>query len=103
LSGYLANTAGPVPVVLDLLITHECWGSRSDPSINGHVHYPNDVDSPLNEATADKIRAYHTDYNNRPSNSISFIPDIVSTSGRVHSEFVCLLFYKLIGKLTIFF
>ena len=30
-----------------------------------------------------KIRQYHTDYNNRPSNSISFI---------LHGELVCLLF-----------
>jgi hypothetical protein len=48
LSGYIANAAGPVPLVLDLLITHERRGSNSDPSINGHLHYPNDLDRPLN-------------------------------------------------------
>ena len=40
LAGYLANTVGPVPLVLDLLIAHDRWGSNSDPSINGHSHYP---------------------------------------------------------------
>ncbi len=32
--------------------------------------------------------------NNSPSNTISFMSDIVSTSGCVHSEFVCLLFLQ---------
>ncbi len=35
-----------------------------------------------------------TDYHNRPSNSISFMTAIVSTSGCLHSEFVCLLFLQ---------
>ena len=56
LTGYLANEAGPVPLVLDLRIAHDRWGSSSDPSINGHVHYPNDIDRSLNETTAYKIR-----------------------------------------------
>jgi hypothetical protein len=64
---------GPVPLVLDLRIAHERWGSISDPSLNGHLHYPNEKGRPLNEAAVDKIRAYRADYNNRPSNAISFL------------------------------
>ena len=75
---------GTVPLVLDLRIAHDRFGSSSDPSINGQLHYPNDVDRSLNEATPDKIRKYRTDYNNNPPNVISFIPTIVSTSGRLH-------------------
>ena len=71
---------GPVPLVLDLRIAHERCGSSSDPSVNGHVYYPNDVDRTLNETVADKIRAYRTYYNNRPFNVISFLPAIASTS-----------------------
>ena len=48
LAGYLANVAGPVPLVQDLRIAHERWGSSSDPSINGHLCYPNDIDRSLN-------------------------------------------------------
>jgi hypothetical protein len=71
------------------------WLSRSsDPSINGHLHYPNDVDRSLNEAAADKIRKYRAHCNNNPPNVISFIPAIVRTSGRLHSDFVCLLFLQ---------
>ncbi len=35
-----------------------------------------------------------TDYNNNPPNSISFIPDIASTSGRIHSDIVRILFLQ---------
>ena len=92
--GYLANVAGPVPLVLDLRIAHERFGSSSDPNLNGHFNYPNDVDKSLNEAAPDKIRKYRADYNNNPPNAISFVPAIASTSGRLHSEFVCLLFLQ---------
>jgi hypothetical protein len=94
LAGYLANVAGPVPLVLDLRIAHERFGSSSDPNLNGHLHYPNDVDRSLNEAAPDKIRTYRADYNNNPPNAISFMPAIASTSGRIHSEFVRLLFLQ---------
>jgi hypothetical protein len=85
---------GPVPLVLDLHIVHERWGRSSDPSINGHLHYPNDVDRSLNETATDKIRKYRADYNNNPPNDISFMSVIASTSGRIHSEFVRLLFLQ---------
>ncbi len=79
LASYPVNEEGPVSLVLDLLITHERIGNSSDPSINGHLHYPHDLDRPLNESATDKIRQYLTDYNNRPSHSIVFMPVIDST------------------------
>jgi len=82
-----------MPLVLDLRIVHDRYWSSSDPSLNGHLHYPNDTDRSLNEAAADKIRKYRADYNNN-SNAISFIPAIASTSGRLHSEFEILLFLQ---------
>jgi hypothetical protein len=88
LTGYLANVEGPVSLVMDLHITHERWGSRSDPSINGHLHYPNDIDRSLNEVATDKFRKYRTDCDINPPNDISFMTVIGSTSGRLHSEFV---------------
>ncbi len=83
-----------MPLVLDLRIPHERWASSSDPNLNGHLHYPNDIDRSLNEAAADKIRKYRADYNNNPPNAISLMPAIASTSGRLHSEFVRLLFLQ---------
>jgi hypothetical protein len=60
----------------------------------GHLKYPNNLDQSLNDAAAEKIRKYRADYNNRPPSEVSFIPDIPSTSGRLHSEFVRLLFLQ---------
>ena len=72
LAGYLANAGGPVPLVLDLRIVHDRFDSRSDPTLNGRLHYPNDIDKSLNEADTDKIRKYRADYNNNPPNSVAF-------------------------------
>ena len=80
--------------MLDPRLAHERWGSSADPNLNGNLHYPNDKDRSLNEAAANKIRKYRADYNNRPPNAISFMPAIASTSGRLHSEFVRLLFLQ---------
>ena len=73
LVGYLANVSDPVPLVLDLRIAHDRFGISSDPSLNGNLHYPNNIDKSLNETAA------------------SSIP---SMSGRLHSEFIRLLFLQ---------
>jgi hypothetical protein len=70
------------------------YGSTSDPSLNGHLRYPNDIERSLNETVDDKIRKYRADYNNNPPNIVSFMSAIASTSGRLHSEFVRLLFLQ---------
>ena len=91
-------------MVLDLLIgAHDRWGNSSDPSINGTLPYPNDIDRSLNEADTDKIRKYRADYNNNLPTSISFMSEIVSTSGRLHSEFVRLLFLQVHRETDRFF
>jgi hypothetical protein len=41
-----------------------------------------------------EIRKYRPDYNNRSPSAVSFMPPIASTSGRLHSEFVRLLFLQ---------
>ena len=95
LTVYLTNETGPVSLVLDLRIAHDRFGSSSDLNLNGHIHYPNDIDKSLNESAADKTRKYRADYNNNPPTAIAFIPVIASTSGRLHSEFVQLLFLQI--------
>ena len=73
LTGYLVNVTGPVPLVLDLRITHDRFGSSSVPSLNEHLHYPNDLDGTLTESAAAAI---------------------ATTSTCLHSEFVRLLFLQ---------
>jgi hypothetical protein len=94
LEGYLANETGPVPLVLDLRIPHDRVESSTDPTLNRHLKYPNNLDLSLNDAAADKIRKYRVDYNNRPPSAVSFMPAITSTSDRLHGEFVRLLFLQ---------
>jgi hypothetical protein len=94
LEGYLTITVGPVPLVLDLHITHDRFGSSSDPSLNGHLHYPNDIEKSLNEVADDKIRKYRADYNHNPPTTVFFMSPITSTSGRLHGEFIRLLFLQ---------
>jgi hypothetical protein len=53
-----------------------------------------DIDRSINEAVVDKIRKYHVDYNNNPPSVVSFMTAIASTSGRLHIEFIRLLFLQ---------
>ncbi len=69
--GTKKNEAGPVPLVLDLRIAHDRVGSSTDPTLNGHLRYPNNLDQSLNDTADDKIRKYRTDYNNRPPSVVS--------------------------------
>ena len=78
---------------LATLTTNEFNGNQT---INGNVNISGVLNlaplnslpaNPLNGDVANKIHQYHTDYNNRPSNDISFMTTIASTSGCLHSEF----------------
>ena len=93
-----------MPLVLDLSITHERWGSSSNFFPNGHLHYPrpDDIDRPQHEAGGEKIRDYRADYNNRPSHSIPFMPVVANTSPLTASTVRLCAFYicRLIGKPT---
>ncbi len=80
--------------MLDLRIAHDRVGSSTDPTLNGQLRYPNNLDQSLNDTSADKVRKYCSDYNMNPPNTVSFIPTIASTSGRLHREFVRLLFLQ---------
>ena len=103
MTGYLPNVSDPVSLVLDLHLAHDRFGSTSDPTLNGHLKYPNDLDRSLNVTVTDKIRKYRVDHNKNPPNAISFIPVIPSTSGRLHSEFVRLLFLQTHRETDLFF
>ena len=80
--------------MLDLRITHERIGRSSDLSLNGNLRYPNDKDRSLNETVTDKILKYRPDYNNNPPHTVAFMSVITSTSGRLHNEFIRLLFLQ---------
>jgi hypothetical protein len=74
-------------------LPRQSWSS-TDPTLNGQVRYHNNLDQSLNVTSVDKVRKYRVDYNMNPPNTVSFIPTIASTSGRLHNEFVRLLFLQ---------
>jgi hypothetical protein len=94
LVGYLSNETTPVPLVLDLRVPHDRVDSSSDPALNGHLRYPNKLDQSLNDTTTDKLRKYRVDYNFNPPRGVGFMTVIASTSGRLHSEFIRILFLQ---------
>ena len=49
LAGYLGNATVPVSLVLDLRVAHGRVDSSADPSLNGHLRYPNNLDQSLND------------------------------------------------------
>jgi hypothetical protein len=48
ISGYLDKAVVPVSFVMDLCIAHDRVGSSTDPTLNGHLRYPNNLDKSLN-------------------------------------------------------
>ena len=89
---YMRDQAGSRSLVFDLSITHDCYGSSSHVHQNGLLSHPQDLDAPLRLAAKRKINGYRQQY--ADNQNIYFLPAIVSTSTRMHSEFLRLLFLQ---------
>jgi hypothetical protein len=90
---YLRDQAGlDRSLVFDLSIAHDRFGSSIHPQQNGCLSHPQDLDAPLRIAAQQKIAAYQQQY--ADNRNISFLPAIVSTSTRMHGEFLRLLFLQ---------
>ncbi len=103
LVGYLTDVGDPVSLVLDLRVVHDRVDSSANPPLNGHLRYPNNLDQSLNDTSTDKLRKYRTDYNFNPSRGVGFMSDIPSTSGRLHNEFIRILFSQVHRETDLFF
>jgi hypothetical protein len=68
----------------DLSITHDSFGSSNHVNQNGLLSHLQDLDAPLHLAAQRKINGYRQQY--ADNQNISFLPDIVSTSTRMHGE-----------------
>jgi hypothetical protein len=73
-------------------MTHDRFGSSSHVHQNGLLSHPQDLDAPLRLAALRKINSYQQQYVD--NQNISFLPAIVSTSTRMHGEFLRLLFLQ---------
>ena len=88
----IPDQAGSRSLVFDLSIAHDRFGSSSHVQQNGLLTHPQDLDGPLRVAAQRKINAYRQQY--ADNQNISFLPAIVSTSCRMHGEFLRLIFLQ---------
>ena len=101
LEGYLTNATGPVSLVLDLHIAHDRWGSSSDPSINGHLHYPTDMDSHLMRLPLTKLENIVLIMITAPPLPSPLCLLFLVRPGGYTVNLCAFYFFKLIGKLTV--
>jgi hypothetical protein len=96
-----SNTFKSIPIPISVMRKHVLWNLKPY-TFNIYTfffHCTHDsltiqTDRSLTRLTSDKIRKYRTDCNNNPPTSISFMSDIPSTSRRLYSDFMCLLFLQ---------
>jgi len=70
---------------------HFCSGNcLGDAQRNGQIRY-DDPDLLLNNAASAKVHKYREDYSASDVNK-AFLPALLSTSGRIHGEFLLLLY-----------
>ena len=81
---------GKDDLIIDYTLRHDFIGDARDVSRHGTLRNPDRPDQLLDQAAADKIRAYREPYHRH--RSLAFLPACMSTSGRIHSEFLRLLY-----------
>jgi len=86
------DSAGPRSLVFDLRIAHDRFGSSSHVLQNGLLTHTQYLDGPLRVAAQRKSNAYGQQY--ADNQNISFLPAIISTSCRMHGEFLRLIFLQ---------
>ncbi len=77
-------------LVFNLSITHDRIGSSCHVQQNGSLSHTRDLDAPLHIAAQRKLTRYRQQY--ADNQNISFLPVIMTTSSRIHGEFLRLLF-----------
>ena len=82
---------GKDDLIIDYTLRHDFIGDAHDVSRHGTLRNPDRPDQILDQAAADKIRDYREPYHR--NRSLAFLPACMSTSGRIHSEFLRLLYF----------
>jgi hypothetical protein len=101
LMGYLGD--GAQDLVLDFSMRHYRGGAAPrNWHRNGELLHPGRPDKDLDEKAASKIAKYRELYRDH-RRQLDFLPAIASTSGRIHSELLRLLFLHAHRETTRFF
>jgi hypothetical protein len=83
--------ADKVDLLVDVTICHDFIGDGRSGLTQGQLRNPDNPDHILENAAADKIRNYRDAY--AVNCQVAFLPACMSTSGRIHGEFLRLLFF----------
>ena len=85
------NVAGTTDLIIDVAVVHECHGKVTNPECHGQLRHPN-PDKVLIDTAVAKVQGneYRPDY--LRNHDKDFLSLVLSTSDRLHSEFVRLLY-----------
>ena len=88
-------------LVMDFTATHERYGcSTKQPNQNGQLSVSlKNLDRPLQVAAVAKIKKHRDQYNLSDSD-IGFLPLVVTTSGRLHADFIRLVYLHATKEAT---
>ena len=85
------RVAGKTDLLVDFTLRHDFIGAGRSGHTQGQLLNPDNPDRILESASSDKIRTYRDPY--QRNLQVAFLPACMSTSGRIHGEFLRLLFF----------
>ena len=78
-------------MLIDVTLRPDFIGAGRSGLTQGRLRNPDNPDHILESTAADKIRNYRDTY--QRNRQVAFLPACMSTSGRIHGEFLRLLFF----------
>jgi len=84
------RVAGKTNLLIDITLGHDFIGAGRSGHTQGRLRNPDNPDCIIESAASDKIRTYRAPY--QRNRQVAFLP-AWSTSGRIHGEFLRLLFF----------
>ena len=85
------RVAGQIDLLVDVTVRHDFKGAGHHGPSQGQLRNPNHPDRILESAANDKIHKYRDTYSRNLQ--VAFLPACMSTSGRIHGEFLRLLYF----------
>jgi hypothetical protein len=78
-------------LLVDVTLRHDFISAGRDGLIQGQLSHPDNPDHIFESASANKIRDYSDTYHS--NSQVPFLLECMSTLGRIHGEFLRLLFF----------
>ncbi len=80
------QVARKIDLLVDITLRHDFVSAGHNGLNQGQLRNPDNPDKLLDSAAADKIRHYCAPY--RQNRHVAFLPACMTTSGRIHGEFL---------------